>query len=57
LNAQIHYTDGSVSRKVSALIRSERMPFADKEKQKAYMREYARKQRQLFKKLKAELKR
>jgi len=28
------------------------MPFADKEKQKAYMREYARKQRALLKKLK-----
>jgi len=30
------------------------MPFADREKQKAYMREYAQRQRDLFKKLKAE---
>lgn len=28
------------------------MPYADKEKQKEYMKEYARKQRKLFKKLK-----
>jgi hypothetical protein len=27
------------------------MPYVDKEKQKAYMREYARKKRELFKKL------
>jgi hypothetical protein len=27
------------------------MPYVDREKQKAYMREYARKQRELFKKL------
>jgi len=27
------------------------MPYADKEKQKAYMREYAKKRRELFKKL------
>jgi hypothetical protein len=27
------------------------MPYADKEKQKAYMKEYARKRRELFKKL------
>ena len=30
------------------------MPFKDKEKQKAYMRDYAKKERALFKKLKAE---
>lgn len=30
------------------------MPYFDREKQKAYMREYARKQRELFKKLKKE---
>ena len=29
---------------------SEIMPYADKEKQKAYMREYAKKRRELFKK-------
>jgi hypothetical protein len=28
------------------------MPYADKEKQKAYMREYARKDREILKKLK-----
>jgi len=28
------------------------MPYADPEKQKAYMKDYARKQRELFKKLK-----
>lgn len=29
------------------------MPYSDTEKQRAYMKEYARKQRELFKKLKS----